>query len=234
MYHLNVGAPDIKSPDCAINALIDQCKKMHHLSYTNSAGFIELRRGMVEKYYRKIGIDIDETEILIEVAGSEAYKIIRERVDICSLGALYDYVDEDNVPISLEDLEADLERPEPPAPSPFRCGACHGTTTVGADGVLYPCHRFVGLKAWAVGDIDRGPDLERCRQFWRDYRACIKETCSRCWAYRLCGGPCPWSIARKDGSFALNERACEATRRWIMQGAWYLDLKRKQKKGTNP
>ena len=134
----------------------------------------------------------------------------------------------------FEDLEADLERPEPPAPSPFRCGACHGTTTVGADGVLYPCHRFVGLKAWAVGDIDRGPDLERCRQFWRDYRACIKETCSRCWAYRLCGGPCPWSIARKDGSFALNERACEATRRWIMQGAWYLNLKRKQKKGTNP
>lgn len=80
VYHLNVGAPDIKSPDCAINAVIDQCRKMHHLSYTNSAGFIELRRGMIEKYYRKIGIELDESEILIEVAGSEAFS---QAMQIC-------------------------------------------------------------------------------------------------------------------------------------------------------
>lgn len=73
VYHLNVGAPDIKSPDCAIDAVIEKCKTMHHLSYTNSAGFIELRKGLVEKYYKKIGIDIDVSEILIEVAGSEAF-----------------------------------------------------------------------------------------------------------------------------------------------------------------
>ena len=38
VYHLNVGAPDIKSPDCAFNAVADACRKLHHLSYTNSAG----------------------------------------------------------------------------------------------------------------------------------------------------------------------------------------------------
>ena len=75
VYHLNVGAPDIKSPDCAINAVIEQCKKMHHLSYTNSAGFIELRRDMVEKYYKKIGIDIEVPELLVDVAGSEAFAV---------------------------------------------------------------------------------------------------------------------------------------------------------------
>lgn len=73
VYHLNVGAPDIKSPDCAVNAIMDKCSNMHHLSYTNSAGLMELRKGMVEKYYRKIGIDIEVSEILIEVAGSEAF-----------------------------------------------------------------------------------------------------------------------------------------------------------------
>lgn len=73
VYHLNVGAPDIKSPDCAINAVIEKCKTMHHLSYTNSAGFIELRRGMIEKYYKGIGIELDESEILMEVAGSEGF-----------------------------------------------------------------------------------------------------------------------------------------------------------------
>lgn len=73
VYHLNVGAPDIKSPDCAIKAVMDKCSSMHHLSYTNSAGLMELRKGMVEKYYKKIGIDIEVSEMLIDVAGSEAF-----------------------------------------------------------------------------------------------------------------------------------------------------------------
>lgn len=75
VYHLNVGAPDIKSPDCAIDAVIKKCESMHHLSYTNSAGLMELRKGMVEKYYKKIGIDIEVPEILIDVAGSEAFAV---------------------------------------------------------------------------------------------------------------------------------------------------------------
>lgn len=73
VYHLNVGAPDIKSPDCAINAVVDKCNNMHHLSYTNSAGLMELRKGLVEKYYKKIGIDIEVSELLVDVAGSEAF-----------------------------------------------------------------------------------------------------------------------------------------------------------------
>ena len=51
----------------------DRCRKLHHLSYTNSAGFKELRQALVEKYYRKIGINIDVSELLVEVAGSEAF-----------------------------------------------------------------------------------------------------------------------------------------------------------------
>jgi len=74
VYHLNVGAPDIKSPDCAINAVIDRCKDMHHLSYTHSAGLMELRKGLVE-YYNKIGIKISVDELLVEVAGSEGFSV---------------------------------------------------------------------------------------------------------------------------------------------------------------
>ncbi len=73
VYHLNVGAPDIKSPQCAIDEVVRRCASMHHLSYTNSAGLMELRKGLVEKYYKKIGIDIEVPELLVEVAGSEAF-----------------------------------------------------------------------------------------------------------------------------------------------------------------
>ncbi len=73
VYHLNVGAPDIKSPECAFNAIVERCAGLHHLSYTNSAGLMELREGLVNRYYKKIGINIEVPELLVEVAGSEAF-----------------------------------------------------------------------------------------------------------------------------------------------------------------
>ena len=73
VYHLNVGAPDIKSPDCSFRYVMDKLDGMHHLSYTNSAGFPALRKGLIEKYYRPLGIELDMSEILVDVAGSEAF-----------------------------------------------------------------------------------------------------------------------------------------------------------------
>jgi aspartate aminotransferase len=73
VYHLNVGQPDIKSPQCALEAVRNNT--LDHVSYTNSAGMIELRQGLVEKYYKKIGIDLTVHEILVTVAGSEAVDV---------------------------------------------------------------------------------------------------------------------------------------------------------------
>ena len=73
VYHLNVGQPDIKSPQCALEAVRNNT--LAHVSYTNSAGMIELRQGLVEKYYKKIGIDLTVPEILVTVAGSEAVDV---------------------------------------------------------------------------------------------------------------------------------------------------------------
>ena len=73
VYHLNVGQPDIKSPQCALEAVRNNT--LDHVSYTNSAGMIELRQGLVEKYYKKIGIDLTVPEILVTGAGSEAVDV---------------------------------------------------------------------------------------------------------------------------------------------------------------
>ena len=73
VYHLNVGQPDIKSPACALDAV--KKNTLDHVSYTNSAGLIELRKGLVEKYYRNIGIDIDVPELIVTVAGSEGVNL---------------------------------------------------------------------------------------------------------------------------------------------------------------
>ena len=73
VYHLNVGQPDIKSPECALSAVRNNT--LDHVSYTNSAGFAELRTGLVEKYYSKIGISIDMSELIVTVAGSESVNL---------------------------------------------------------------------------------------------------------------------------------------------------------------
>ncbi|MCD8206633.1 MAG: pyridoxal phosphate-dependent aminotransferase [Bacteroidales bacterium] len=73
VYRLNMGQPDIDSPDCALQAIKDYTVK--NISYCDSAGVFKLRTGLVEKYYRKIGINIETSELLVTVAGSESVNL---------------------------------------------------------------------------------------------------------------------------------------------------------------
>ena len=76
VYHLNLGQPDIKSPVCALEAVKNFSQE--NVSYSHSAGLMELRKGLVEKYYRKIGIDITVDELIVTVAGSESVNLALE------------------------------------------------------------------------------------------------------------------------------------------------------------
>lgn len=76
VYHLNQGQPDIKSPACALEAIRNFSKE--NVSYSHSAGLMELREGLVEKYYRKIGIDITVDELIVTIAGSESVNLALE------------------------------------------------------------------------------------------------------------------------------------------------------------
>lgn len=111
--------------------------------------------------------------------------------------------------------------------NPFKCGACRGTMTVGADGTLYPCHRFVGMQAWRLGTVDVGPDYDRCKQFWRNYHVCVTSRCQTCWMQAECGGPCPWEIAKADGSFRLPTRTCQFIGQFLSRAALFLARKQK-------
>jgi len=69
VYHLNIGQPDIPTPEVALNAIRNLDLKV--IEYSHSAGN-ESYRLKLAAYYRKIGINIDHTEILITTGGSEA------------------------------------------------------------------------------------------------------------------------------------------------------------------
>jgi aspartate aminotransferase len=69
VYHLNIGQPDIPTPEVALNAIRNIDLKV--IEYSHSAGNESYRRKLAS-YYQKIGIDIDHSEILITTGGSEA------------------------------------------------------------------------------------------------------------------------------------------------------------------
>ena len=72
VYHLNIGQPDIQTPDVALQALKTCNEKV--IEYTHSAGNISYRKKLA-KYYQNIGINIDENNIMITTGGSEAITI---------------------------------------------------------------------------------------------------------------------------------------------------------------
>ena len=69
VYHLNIGQPDIPTPEVALNALKNINLKV--IEYSHSAGNESYRRKLAA-FYQKIGINIDFSEILITTGGSEA------------------------------------------------------------------------------------------------------------------------------------------------------------------
>lgn len=69
VYHLNIGQPDIPTPEVAMNAIRNIDLKV--IAYSHSAGNESYRRKLAG-YYQQIGIRIDHTNLLITTGGSEA------------------------------------------------------------------------------------------------------------------------------------------------------------------
>ena len=69
VYHLNIGQPDIKTPEHAIEELRHLDKEV--LEYSHSAGYESYRKGLAE-YYKSVGITIDYGNIMVTTGGSEA------------------------------------------------------------------------------------------------------------------------------------------------------------------
>lgn len=69
VYHLNIGQPDIKTPEVALNAIKNNTIEI--LEYSHSAGF-ESYRTKLSNYYKNHGLPINTEDIIITTGGSEA------------------------------------------------------------------------------------------------------------------------------------------------------------------
>lgn len=72
VYHLNIGQPDIETPETMLNAIRNFSPKV--VEYSHSAGIESYRRKLAD-YYKKHQIEVDYTDIMITTGGSEAIEI---------------------------------------------------------------------------------------------------------------------------------------------------------------
>ncbi|MEO6547495.1 MAG: pyridoxal phosphate-dependent aminotransferase [Ferruginibacter sp.] len=69
VYHLNIGQPDIATPESILDAVRNSDFKV--LEYSHSAGNESYRKKLVE-YYSRVGINVNSNQIIITTGGSEA------------------------------------------------------------------------------------------------------------------------------------------------------------------
>lgn len=87
IYHLNIGQPDIKSPDGAMDAVANH--KIDILAYTRSEGSQEYRDKIAE-YYKRNNIMVEGNDIIVTTGGSEAL--------LFAMGSIADADDEIIIP----------------------------------------------------------------------------------------------------------------------------------------
>lgn len=69
VYHLNIGQPDLPSPEEGLNALKNINLKT--LEYSPSEGLLSLRKKL-QQYYKSFNINVDVDDIIVTTGGSEA------------------------------------------------------------------------------------------------------------------------------------------------------------------
>jgi aspartate aminotransferase len=87
VYHLNIGQPDIKSPDLAIEAIKNI--QLDIIEYGPSAGYESYRKKLA-KFYQNQNVSVATEDIMITTGGSEAL--------LFALGSIMDPEDEIIIP----------------------------------------------------------------------------------------------------------------------------------------
>jgi len=90
------------------------------------------------------------------------------------------------------------------------CGAGKNFLAVSTTGKLYPCHRFVGIDEFCVGDVKDGIEKRKILEKFIENQLLYSKKCLNCWCRYFCGGGCYYMnwVENKD-IYVPNHYACE-------------------------
>lgn len=102
-----------------------------------------------------------------------------------------------------------MERLHLGKPRMYGCGAFTNYVAISPEGDIYPCHRFVGMKDYYMGNILAAFDRTLQRRYLEN-SVDSRIKCKKCWARYFCGGGggCAYEAVNINGEF---ERAAKVS-----------------------
>ena len=102
------------------------------------------------------------------------------------------------------------------------CGSGHEYLAVTPEGDLYPCHQFVGLQQFRMGNVNVSFDLDASiSDRFRNQNIYTNPECRKCWAKFFCSGGCAanaWQFSnRLDKPYEIG---CELERKRVECALW--------------
>jgi len=89
------------------------------------------------------------------------------------------------------------------------CGAGSEYLAVTPEGELYPCHQFVGIGGFKVGDVFSGVENYETGREFDSCHIYSKPECKACWAKFYCSGGCNANAYNQNGDiFKIYEPGC--------------------------
>lgn len=70
------------------------------------------------------------------------------------------------------------------------CGSGHEYLAVTPEGDIYPCHQFVGMKEFRMGNVNEGSLDREIQGLFKNSNVYAKDECGACWAKFYCSGGC--------------------------------------------
>ena len=80
------------------------------------------------------------------------------------------------------------------------CGCGNEYVAITPDGDIYPCHQFVGLEEYKMGNLDEGTFNLDMKAEFAESHVYTKPECKKCWAKFYCSGGCNANAYNFTGS----------------------------------
>ncbi|MCP3918447.1 MAG: radical SAM protein [bacterium] len=184
-----------------------------------------------DRHLRTLGthlVEIGEThgtvhDIADYDVGEDGHEVSRSAVDVHVEAALAQ-LDEDPSVLprlsaivlkGLREVHQEVTRRETyESPRPSLCGVCRNMKAVTPGGDIYPCHRYVGMEAFKMGNVHGGGlEEEEVERYYDRIYEVYSDICAPCWLRHLCGGQCPWYLSDEAGELSTPDvKTCASMR----------------------
>jgi len=102
------------------------------------------------------------------------------------------------------------------------CGSGHEYLAVTPEGDLYPCHQFVGMEQFKMGNVNDSFDVDdSIRSMFRKQNIYTTESCRKCWARFFCSGGCAANAYQFNGCLDKPyDIGCELEKKRVECALW--------------